>query len=117
MEKNGSSYEGTVSDVFMEDVGKSICFEFVLAGDNTINDPQYIVADYAIEECVWRVDEHTRHCDSSNEKLSTAPLKRWTGYAMLDPFVQATTSLFERNDVVLEHRTRQKVAKKIYISV
>lgn len=112
MEEDGSSYEGTVSDVFMEDVGKSICFEFVLAGDDTDCDPQYIVADYAIEECVWRVDEHTRHCDSSNEKLSTAPLKGWTGYAMLDPSVQATTPLFERDDVVLEHRTRQKVAKK-----
>jgi hypothetical protein len=112
MEEDGSSYEGTVSDVFMEDVGKSICFEFVLAGDDTDCDPQYIVADYAIEECVWRVDEHTRHCDSSNEKLSTAPLKGWTGYAMLDPSVQATTPLFERDDVVLEHRTRQKLAKK-----
>ena len=63
------------------------------------------------------VDEHTRYCDSSNEKLSTAPLKGWTGYAMLDAFVQATTPLFKRKDVVLEHRTRQKVAKNNNISV
>ena len=49
---------------------------------------------------------------ATNEKLSTAPLKGWTGYAMLDASVQATTPLFERDDVVLEHRTRQKVANK-----
>ena len=77
MEEDGSSYEGTVSHVFMEDVGKSICFEFVLAGDDTDCDPQYIVVDYAIEECLWRVDEHTHNCDNSNDIHSTAERMDW----------------------------------------
>ena len=61
---DGSALDGVVVDVVIENVESTICFEYSLSnkpagefGDEQ-NDHDYIVAEYAIQQCQWIDDKH-----------------------------------------------------------
>jgi len=83
----------------MEKIESTICFEYYLSdkpdeSDDVENETNYIVAEYAVENCQWLSDQSVNQKGSTTQKPQQ---KQWRGYAILEPTDVVQTPLFDQN--------------------
>ena len=70
------------------------------------NDHDYIVAEYAIQQCQWIDDKH--QCQkSSTTTIQQSRQNKWRGYAILESSDVIETPLFEQNPIIDSSRSRR----------
>ncbi len=74
---------------------------------NTLNDePQYIVAKFAVDNCVWNSD------DTSNTSITKKQISNFKGWALLADVEQAPVAFLDQAIEVSGKKSRKQNSKK-----
>ena len=95
--------EGTVTEIVMESVNNNVCFQYV---EENNDEPQYIVAKFAVDNCIWKSDIISNTSIVTKRKTSNA--KGWT---LLAASEQTPVALLDQAIEVSGKRFRKQVEK------
>ena len=98
----GDIIEGTVTEIVMESVNKNVCFQYF---EENNDEPQYIVAKFAVDNCIW-------NSDTSNTSTTTMTKKsNFKGWALLADGEQTRVPFLDQAIEVSGKRSRKQSSK------
>ena len=100
----GLQFEGTVNAVVMEKFSKVPCFVYSETGATDQEEPQYIFAQSAIDDCTWPAPLRTESKSSSSARKS-----KWVGWAEVNSDDDLSAVPLLDQSVILHNKRRQRL--------
>ncbi len=107
--------EGRVRAVVMENAFKTVCFEYY---ENDDDDPQYIVADFAISGCQWieagkaNVSSDNDNSSTKHQKMAARTVRGW--HYLDDNETVAAAQLDPAQSSVVDPNALRQMRKRIH---